>query len=200
MAFTFFFRDQQTLDLVQKYVIPEVKERKYINLWDAGCAMGPEPYTLAITFAENLGHFAFKKVRILASDIDESNLFADIIRNGEYPEVELKRIPRDIFHKYFTPAKDSGYFKISEKLKNRIEFRKHDLLTLKPLGSNYHMILCKNVLLHFKYEERVDVMKMFHDVLAPEGLLAVEQTQKLPSEIEHLFTKVVSHGQLFRKV
>jgi len=62
------------------------------------------------------------------------------------------------------------------------------------------MILCKNVLLHFKYEERVDVMKMFHSVLAPEGLLAVEQTQKLPIEVEHLFTKVVSHGQLFRKV
>jgi len=88
MAFTFFFRDQQTLNLVQEYVIPEVKERKYINLWDAGCAMGPEPYTLAITFAENLGHFALKKVRILASDIDESNLFAEIISKGEYPEVE----------------------------------------------------------------------------------------------------------------
>ena len=40
MAFTYFFRDQQTLDLIAQHVIPELKRHMYINIWDAGCAMG----------------------------------------------------------------------------------------------------------------------------------------------------------------
>ena len=75
MAFTYFWRDWQTLDLVMEHVLPDLKRRRYINVWDAGCAMGPESYTLAIMFRENMGHFMFRNMRIYATDIDESNQF-----------------------------------------------------------------------------------------------------------------------------
>ena len=54
MAFTYFFRDVQTLELVRDHVLPFLKTRRYINIWDAGCAMGPEPYTLAIILRESM--------------------------------------------------------------------------------------------------------------------------------------------------
>ena len=53
MAFTFFFRDMQILDLAVKHVVPYAMGRSRIKVWDAGCAMGPEPYSLAIVLAEN---------------------------------------------------------------------------------------------------------------------------------------------------
>ncbi|HPB55993.1 MAG TPA: CheR family methyltransferase, partial [Candidatus Aminicenantes bacterium] len=68
MAFTFFFRDNHTLEQLVKHLLPTVQGRSNIKIWDAGCAMGPEPYTLAILFAEKMGKFAFKNVRIDASD------------------------------------------------------------------------------------------------------------------------------------
>ena len=59
MAFTFFFRDMHTIDHMAKILIPEVSGRSRIRIWDAGCAMGPEPYTLAMILAEAMGQFSF---------------------------------------------------------------------------------------------------------------------------------------------
>jgi chemotaxis protein methyltransferase CheR len=41
---------------------------------------------------------------------------------------------------------------------------------------------------------------MFHKSLLPDGLFATEQTQKLPDEVQHLFTPVVSNAQIFAKI
>ena len=40
---------------------------RYPRIWDAGAAMGQEPYTLAIMFADRMGHFAFNNLRIDAT-------------------------------------------------------------------------------------------------------------------------------------
>ena len=200
MAFTYFFRDSHTLDLTVQHMAPEVMGRSKIRIWDAGCAMGPEPYTLAILCAEKLGKFAFKNLCIQATDIDESKRFGEIINQGDYPTKELERIPREFFRKYFRPAGKSGYFQIIEEVKKSVVFQRHDLLSLQPLGNNFSLVLCKNVLLHFQPQERVEVMRMFHRALAPGGFFATEQTQKLPPEMAPHFQQVVSGAQLFRKV
>jgi chemotaxis protein methyltransferase CheR len=199
MAFTYFFRDMHILDLAVSHVLPVVSGRRNIRFWDAGCAMGPEPYTLAILCAERMGYFAFKNLRILATDIDGSNLFGDQIASGIYKKEELDRIPRDLFNKYFTAAEAPDQFQLAESLRHRLTFQKHDLLSLEPAGDNFSLIVCKNVLLHFNEQERIRVIEMFHHSLAPDGFFATEQTQKLPRETSHLFRQVSSDGQLFRK-
>ena len=40
MAFTFFFRDNHTLEQLVKHLLPTVQGRSNIKIWDAGCAMG----------------------------------------------------------------------------------------------------------------------------------------------------------------
>lgn len=199
MAFTYFFRDMQTLELITKYVIPEVKGHRHIRVWDAGCAHGPEPYSIAIMFRENMGHFMFRNVKIYASDIDTSSRFDEIIAEGIYPEVEIKRIPSEIRKKYFAKNGQPGYYKISDEIKSSLVFIQHDLLSLKPVATDLNLIVCKNVLLHFSPKERIDVIKMYHDVLAPDGFFVTEQTQKMPVELEPLFQQVVGNAQLFRK-
>ncbi|MDP4115205.1 MAG: CheR family methyltransferase [Bacteroidota bacterium] len=201
MAFTFFFRDTHTLNHAVEHFVPAVSGRSKIRVWDAGCAMGPEPYTLAILLAEKMGKFSFQNLMILASDIDEQDTFGKTIMNGVYPEEELKRIPEDIFAKYFTPAEGKAAFhKIDASLTSRLQFIKHDLLSLKPVGESFSLIVCKNVLLHLQYNERIEVIKMFHKSLADGGLFTTEQTQKMPQECSHLFEQVVPDAQLFRKL
>ncbi|MBN2279753.1 MAG: chemotaxis protein CheR [Candidatus Marinimicrobia bacterium] len=199
MAFTYFFRDLHTINLIVKYLIPEIQGKRNIKLWDAGCAMGPEPFSLAICLSEEMGRFAFKNVHIDATDIDKSNLFADIIENGSYPYEQLQRIPKDIFDKYFERNGTPDHFVIDYNIRNRVRYTRHDLLTLKPVDTGYSLVMCKNVLLHFKPDERIQVIKMFHDTLLTGGLLAMEQTQSLPQEVIHLFDKIIDDGQIFRK-
>jgi len=199
MAFTYFFRDMQTLEMIREHVIPVLKTRRYIHIWDAGCAMGPEPYSIAIILRENMGHMLFRNVRIHATDIDGSNLFADIIKNGRYPEEQVKRIPKDILNRYFK-SDNAGHFIIAEEIRKRLVFQKHDLRTLKAIREDFGLIVCKNVLLHFNEQERIDVIKMFHASLGSEGFFVTEQTQKLPQQVSHLFEQVQSNVQLFKKI
>ncbi|TGC11416.1 CheR family methyltransferase [Methanolobus halotolerans] len=198
MAFTYFFRDMQTLEMIRDHIIPELRTRRYIHIWDAGCAMGPEPYSLAIVLRENMG-MIFRNVKIHATDIDNSNLFGDIISKGIYPREQVQRIPKDIIDKYFSPAVEPGHFVISDEIRNSVSFTRHNLLDLQPIRKGLNLIMCKNVLLHFQEKERIDVIRMFHDALEG-GYLAMEQTQKMPAELNDYFEPVVSNAQLYRKL
>ena len=199
MAFTYFFRDLQTLDAVREHALPYLKTKQYIDIWDAGCASGQEPYSLSMLLNESMGYMLFRNVRILATDIDESNVFEKIIRDGIYLREQIQRIPKEIFNRFFQPAETEGYFILNEEIRKSVTFLKHNLLTLEPPGKEFGLIVCKNVLLHFNESQRIDVLNMFHDSLTDGGFLVMEQTQKLPDEANHLFEPVVSNAQLFKK-
>lgn len=204
MAFTYFFRDRYTLDLIAEHVIPALKRHMYIHIWDAGCAMGPEPYSLAIVLRENMGPFLFRNVRILATDIDESGDFGATIRRGVYGERGVERIPAALLARYFTQLAEPGphgerRYQISPELRKVIEYQRHDLLTLRPPRDGLGLIVCKNVLLHFTPEERVAVIKMFHAALAPGGFLVTEQTQKLPPGLGGMFKPASNAGKVWQK-
>ena len=57
-----------------------------------------------------------------------------------------------------------------------------------------------NILLHFQHDQRVEVIKMFHNALLPGGYFTTEQTQNLPQEVIHLFEQVAPDAKVFRKL
>ena len=200
MAFTFFFRDQQVLERAVEHCLPAIAGRNHPRIWDAGAAMGQEPYTLSILFAERMGHFAFNNLRIDATDVENTGHFAQVIAAGVYPKDELSRLPEGILEKYFEANGKPGHFRVVDKVRERVVFQCHDLLSFKEIGHVYALVLCKNVLLHFRPLERIEVLKMFHRALAPGGFFVTEQTQEMPRELAPLFERVIPDGQLFRKV
>jgi chemotaxis protein methyltransferase CheR len=201
MAFTFFFRDEQILELSVEKLIPFALGRTNIRILNAGCAMGMETYTFAIMLAEKMGKFALRNVKIHAIDIDNENVdFGKTVTEGIYHKDHLQRIPSDLFKKYFSPAEKPEYFIISQELRDLVEFEKYDLLTLKPLRNDYSLIICKNVLLHFNYDQRIQVIGMYHDMLLRGGLLGMENTQNMPNELKHKFNRLVEYAQLYEKI
>jgi len=198
LAFTFFFRDQQVLERVVDHLVPILVGRSHPRIWDAGVAMGQEPYTLAIMLAERMGRFAFNNLRIDATDVESTGQFAQIIEAGVYPKEELTRLPESILEKYFEANGSPGRFRVIDTIRCRVAFQRHDLLSFREVGQGYSLVLCKNVLLHFQPEERVEVLRMFHRALAPGGFFATEQTQEMPQELSSLFARVIPDAQLFR--
>jgi len=198
MAFTFFFRDQTPLEHAVNFMIKAASGRSKISIWDAGCAMGQEPYTLAILLAETMNQYALRNVKIMATDYDEPLL--NILKEGCYPYDELQRIPANLFEKYFQPDSQKGYFRLIDKIKSLVEPQFHNLLSLEPIKDGLSLIVCKNVLLHFNQAERIDVIRMFHKALEVGGIFVTEHTQKMPEELSSHFEQLVSDGQVFRKV
>ncbi|MEI6608311.1 MAG: CheR family methyltransferase [Deltaproteobacteria bacterium] len=198
MAFTFFFRDQTPLEHAVSFMTKAASGRSKISIWDAGCAMGQEPYTLAIILAETMNYFALNNIKIYATDYDEPLL--KILQEGCYPWDELQRIPPNLFEKYFQPDQKKGYFRLIDKIKSLVEPQLHNLLSLTPIKSGLSLIVCKNVLLHFNQAERISVIRMFHKALEVGGIFVTEHTQKMPEELSSLFEQLVSDGQVFRKV
>jgi chemotaxis protein methyltransferase CheR len=120
---------------------------------------------------------------------------------GAYPYDEVKRIPDDLRARYFLPPGETGgQWTIRDELRQRVSFVKHDLLSLQPPRRGFCLILCKNVLLHFRDEQRVAVLRMFHDALDEGGFLVTEQTQGLPAELAPLFASVTPHARIYRKL
>jgi chemotaxis protein methyltransferase CheR len=201
VAFTFFFRDEQILSLAVQKLVPITMGRNGVHILNAGCAMGMETYTFAILLAESMGKFALRNVKIHAVDIDNENVdFGKTVTEGIYHKEHLQRIPEELFKKYFTPTDGQDYFIVNQTLRNLVEFQQYDLLSLKPLRNDYSLIICKNVLLHFNYSQRIDVLTMYHQMLLTGGLLVMENTQSMPEELNSKFRKIVDYAQLHEKI
>jgi chemotaxis protein methyltransferase CheR len=198
MAFTFFFRDSETLELAIDEALPRLRGRAFIHVWDAGCAHGPETYTLAILLRERMSDYVFRNVQIHATDIDSS--FAAQVTSGVFRDEEIKRVPADIVAKYFRPASRPGFVEIVPELRAKITFSHRDLLSLEPVREGLSLIVCKNVLLHFDEAQRTNVLRMFHRALQPGGSLVTERTQKLPEAIATCFRQVAPYDQVFHKL
>ena len=198
MAFTFFFRDSQTLELAIDEALPSLRGRAFIHVWDAGCAHGPELYTLAILLRERMSDYVFRNVHIHATDIDSS--FAGQVTSGVFAAREVKRVPPEIFRKYFRPGSTPGFVEVVPELRAKVAFSQHDLLSLRPIREGLSLIVCKNVLLHFDEVQRIEVLQIFHLALQPGGILVMEHTQKLPDTLAPFFQQVAPYVQVYRKM
>lgn len=199
MAFTFFFRDRFTLEHLAELIAPDFNTRSKVKIWDAGCAMGPEPYTFGIILHTKIGSAQYRKTDILASDIDETEHFGTTVANGIYPHSDLVRIPEEAMRNYFAQVEDGNY-EISREIRSSVRFLKHDLLTIQPPENSFSAVICKNVLLHFTYEQRLEVIKMFWNTLVPGGFLVMEQTQQFPDELTDYFQKAASDANIYQKI
>jgi chemotaxis protein methyltransferase CheR len=197
MAFTFFFRDAETLEMAVGHALPALSGQAFIRIWDAGCAHGPEPYTLAMMLREQMSDFIFRNVRIHASDVDAQ--FGPNLSRGIYSEGEIKRIPAPFRERYFRPAAP-GRFQVEEELRAKMTFIHHDLLSLTPIRDDFSLIFCKNVLLHFHEPQRIEVLRMFHRALRPGGLLVMEHTQKMPSALDSHFSAISNRARIYQKM
>ncbi len=129
-----------------------------------------------------------------------SNQFGKIISTGIYPYNELQRIPEHLFTKYFTKCEDATEnYQVIYELRSKVKYKREDLLSYVPTSNDFSLIICKNVLLHQSYEQRIKILEMFHSSLSDGGLLVMEQTQKMPEELSGKFELLAVNAQAYRK-
>ena len=184
---TRFFREQHHFDYLKEEYFPcvlkeaEKKNRpKKLRLWSSACSTGEEPYSLAI-----LAHDFFKgkgwEIEILASDINTEVL--KIAQKGIYIKEKVEKIPYDLLKEYFRlgTGDNQGLFKVKQKIKDLIKFRKLNLSSNKsyPISDSLDIIFCRNVFIYFNKETQNRILNKFHHNLIKNGILFMGHSEKI---------------------
>ena len=172
---TLWFRDDHPFRIFSDKLLPELaKTRRPIRIWSAACSTGQEPYSLSIAVEEfkrkNPGALT-GDVKIIATDISPTAL--DIAKEGIYPQLALKRGMGDAHLKqYFTQQGDDEW-KINAEIQRRIEFRSINLQTSFGALGKFDIVFCRNVLIYFSADSKLDILKRIHGTLNEDGHLFV---------------------------
>jgi chemotaxis protein methyltransferase CheR len=182
---TYFFRHSEQFDGLREVALPDLIDRnqdsRTLRIWSAGCAIGAEPYSLAILLQQ---HFADRlagwDIRILGTDINRT--FLARATRGEYDERALRTTPDDVKHAWFTPS--AGGWTLKPHVKDGVSFQFHNLVEgACPSGiTAVDLILCRNVMIYFDSPVIGRILDRFHECLVDGGWLAVghaESNQEL---------------------
>lgn len=176
-----FFRNPNRWDVFEKTILPPfLKNNSKLKIWSAACSTGEEPYTLAMILLKYLKPHQFQ---IIATDLDENVLSKAKI--GVYNEKAIKDVPKDLLAKYF--KQEGTIYQVSDELKKQIQFKKHNLL-LDAYEKNVDIIVCRNVLIYFTEEAKVEIYTNFSNSLNQNGILFVGSTEQIFHAEKYSFT------------
>ena len=91
----------------------------------------------------------------------------------------------------------SDSIQMNDFIRKKPIFRQHDLVQGGNLYfAKFDLILCRNVIIYFKYSLQNKVFKLFHDHLYTNGYLVLGMHETMLGEITSKFEK---KGQAYRK-
>ena len=168
-----FYRNPEQWKQLDEIIIPDLIQKfgKNLKIWSAACSTGDEPYSLVMALSR---HLPLSNIKIYATDLDKQVI--EKAKVGLYSEKSLASVPEDLKKKYFVKVGPS--YKISDEIKARVQFKEHNLLKNDYLN-DYHLIVCRNVLIYFTEEAKDDVFKKFYKSLAKGGILFIGSTEQI---------------------
>ena len=180
---TSFFREQHHFDYLAKTVIPYLcqqrqHERK-IRVWSAGCSTGEEPYSLAMTFAENMPVNENWDLKILATDLDTNVI--STAKAGLYAEERMTGVSNMRTKKWFLKGRGEhdGYLKVRPELQKMITFKQLNLMGDWPMKGQFDVIFCRNVVIYFDKPTQAVLFDRYANILKDDGTLFVGHSESL---------------------
>jgi chemotaxis protein methyltransferase CheR len=171
---TFFFRDKIPFDHFRQAIMPEVLKaraaRKSIRIWCAAGSTGQEPYSLAMCIKEMESQLAGFRVEIIATDLSQEVL--EKSKAGLYSQFEVQRgLPIQLLVKYF---KQTGEFwQINPDIRAMVQHRQLNLLhDFSQLGT-FDIIFCRNVLIYFDQDTKINIFNRLCKIMEPDGFLVL---------------------------
>jgi len=176
---TYFFREPQHFDWLQKYVRNlQQKQREPVRIWSAACSTGEEAYSIAMILAETLGLHG--KWQIHASDINtQVTTFA---RRAIYPLERARRTPPSLWHKYLLRGIDeyAGKVRVLPALTQKVNFFNLNLLnSASCVQEKFDVVFLRNVLIYFDNDTKQQVLEQLCSKIRPGGYLLIGHAESL---------------------
>jgi chemotaxis protein methyltransferase CheR len=169
---TFFFRDKIPFDHLRETILPAMLQsrasRKSLRIWSAACSTGQEPYSIAMCLKERAQALSGWRVEIVATDLSQEVL--EKSRAGIYSQFEVQRgLPIQLLVKYFTQVGE--LWQINSEIRGMVQHKQLNLLQDFSHLGKFDVIFCRNVLIYFDQETKINTFDRVAKVMEPDGML-----------------------------
>jgi len=195
------FRDPHFFLAFRRRAIPVLRTYPFIRIWQAGCSLGEEAYSLAILLEEE---GLYDRSLIYATDINESTLRK--AREAIYPADLMQKYTQNYilaggqraFSEYYTARYEFAI--IRPALQRNIVFSQHNLVSDGPFNE-FNAILCRNVMIYFNRALQERTHALFHTSLSMFGVLGLgsrETLRFMPQE--PCYVQLEPEEKLYRRI
>lgn len=179
VSVTSMFRDPGFYLAFRTIVVPLLRDRPSLRIWHAGCASGEEVYSMAILLQEE---GLLERTLIYATDLDQAAL--DRAKEGIY-RLDLMKVYTENYQAAGGSASFSEYYHaghghvvLRKDLSKNIVWAQHNLVTDASFNE-FHLILCRNVLIYFNARLQERVHSLIYESLAEGGVLVLGRQESL---------------------
>ena len=195
------FRDPGFFLAFRRHAVPVLRTYPFIRIWQAGCSLGEEAYSLAILLEEE---GLYDRSLIYATDINEVTLRQ--AREAIYPAELMQKYTQNYlsaggqrsFSEYYTARYDFAILRPA--LQRNIVFSQHNLVSDAPFNE-FNVILCRNVMIYFNRDLQERTHNLFHASLAMFGILGLGSRESLRfMPHEQMYEPLVAGEKLYRRI
>ena len=195
------FRDPPVHAALRDHIFPTLRTHPFIRIWVAGCSTGEEVVSIAIALHEQE---LLDRALLYATDMDAEVLAR--ARLGSFPLDRLQGYTRnyldaggkEAFSAYYTVVGDRAVF--DPALLRDVVFAQHNLATDRSFNE-FHVVVCRNVLIYFGRELQDRVLLLFDESLGRRGVLALGRKETIRgTAIEDRYEPVVEAERIYRKL
>jgi chemotaxis protein methyltransferase CheR len=195
------FRDPHFFQAFRRHAVPVLRTYPFIRIWQAGCSLGEEAYSLAILLQEE---GLYDRTLIYATDINEATLRQ--AREGIYPAELMQKYTQNYilaggqrsFSEYYTARYEFALMRPS--LQQNIVFSQHNLVS-DGAFNEFNVVLCRNVMIYFNRTLQERTHTLFHKSLSMFGILGLgskETIRFLPQE--RFYEQIEPNEKLYRRI
>lgn len=183
---THFFREQHHFNHLHNEMMPFWRgrhAREPVRIWSSASSSGEEVYTIAMTvLGQDLREAQWARgpagVQLFATDISSDMVSA--VRKAEYPKGHLEQIPQPWRKLWTRDAKDN--FVIGPEARNLVTASQLNLFDRWPWRHQFEAIFCRNVMIYFNEDAKIELEMKLVSQLAPGGALYIGHSERLLSK------------------
>ncbi len=171
---SFFYRDKIPFDNFNEAIMPALlaarANQRRIRIWCAAASTGQEPYSLAMCLKEMSQKLTGWRIEIVATDLSLEVL--EKATAGVYSQFEVQRgLPVQMLIKHFTQKGDT--WQISPEIRAMVQYRPFNLLHDFAALGTFDIVFCRNVLIYFDQQAKVDILHRIARLMPPDGYLVL---------------------------
>lgn len=195
------FRDPLFFLNFREKVVPILRTYPSIRIWHAGCSTGEEVYSMAMLLQEE---GIYDKTKIYATDINAEVL--KVAKSGLFPLENMKKYTnnyikaggKQAFSDYYTVTNNG--VKFDSSLTKNVVFAQHNLVTDRSFNE-FHVIICRNVLIYFNKSLQIKVQDLFYESLGMFGILGLGDKETIMyTEKAACYEEISFNQKLYRKI
>ena len=170
---TFFFREPNHFSFLADSVLPEfakgrIGNNRFFSAWSCACSTGEEPYSLAMSLAEQSNDSRDWQWKVECSDVSAKVL--EVASKGIYSHSKVEPVSEERIRRFLKKGEgaNEGLYRIRAALRRSLRFRKLNLFQEAfPWDHRFQVIFCRNAMIYFDRKSQQQLVNRLSETSNP---------------------------------